>query len=127
MKKIILLTLLSLTLIASSYTVKDTPQKHIEKNTLTIAELFKNRDKYVGKVVTVKGKVTKVLNAIMKLNWIHIQDGSNFSNMSDIVFTSTETAPKVGTVVYATGTLIKDKDFGYGYFYPVIIQNSTFK
>jgi len=118
---------------------KDTPQKHIEekvsvmestykeKNTLTVAELFKNRDKYVGKVVTVKGKVTKVSNAIMKFNWIHIQDGSNFSNMNDLVFTSTETAPKVGTVVYATGTLIKDKDFGYGYFYPVIIQNSTFK
>jgi len=98
-----------------------------EKNTLTIAELFKNRDKYVGKTVTLKGKVTKTSNAIMKLNWIHIEDGSNFSNMNDLVFTSTQTTPKVGTVVYATGTLIKDKDFGYGYFYPVIIQNATFK
>jgi len=98
-----------------------------ENSTLTIAELFKNRDKYVGKVVTVKGKVTKTSNAIMKLNWIHIQDGSNFSNMNDLVFTSNQSAPKVGTVVYATGTLIKDKDFGYGYFYPVIIQKSTFK
>jgi len=98
-----------------------------EKNTLTVAELFKNRDKYVGKVVRVKGKVTKTSNAIMKLNWVHIQDGSNFSNMDDLVFTSTQATPAVGTVVYATGTLIKDKDFGYGYFYPVIIQNATFK
>jgi len=111
--------------ITKKVTVMDSSYK--ENSTLTVADLFKNRDKYVGKVVTVRGKVTKVSNAIMKLNWIHIQDGSNFSNMDDLVFTSTQTAPKVGTVVYAKGTLIKDKDFGYGYFYPVIIQNSTFK
>ncbi len=98
-----------------------------EKGTLSIAELFKNRDKYVGKKVTVKGKVTKTSQAIMKLNWIHIQDGSNFGNMDDLVFTSTQKTPKVGDVVYATGTLIKDKDFGYGYFYPVIIQEVSFK
>ncbi len=97
-----------------------------EKDTLTVAELFKNRDKYVDKIIRVKGKVTKTSNAIMKLNWLHIQDGSNFQGMNDLVFTSTQKTPKVGTIIYATGTLIKDKDFGYGYFYPVIIQNSTF-
>ena len=101
--------------------------KYKEKETLTVAQLFKNADKYVGKRVTVKGKVTKVSKAIMKLNWIHIQDGSSFSNMNDLVFTSTQEAPSVGTTIYATGTLIKDKDFGYGYFYPVIIQSATFK
>ena len=98
-----------------------------EKGTLSVAELFKNRDKYVGKKVTVKGKVTKTSQAIMKLNWIHIQDGSNFGNMDDLVFTSTQQTPPVGEIVYATGTLIKDKDFGYGYFYPVIIQEASFK
>lgn len=98
-----------------------------EKGTLTIAELFANRDRYVGKEVTVKGKVTKTSNAIMKLNWIHIQDGSNFGNMDDLVFTSTQMAPKVGSVVYARGRVVKDKDFGYGYFYPLIIQEASFK
>ena len=118
---------------------QETPKKQIqikpnimtssykEANTLTVAELFKNRDKYVGKTVTLKGKVTKTSSAIMKLNWIHIKDGSMFSNMDDLVFTSTQTPPAVGTIIYATGTLIKDKDFGYAYFYPVIIQNATFK
>ena len=101
--------------------------KYSQKGVIAIAELFKNRDKYVGKTVTVKGKVTKTSQAIMKLNWIHIQDGSNFQNMNDLVFTSIQTTPKVGDVVYATGKLIKDKDFGYGYFYPVIIQESSFK
>ena len=98
-----------------------------EKNTLTIAELFANRDKYVGKEVTVKGKVTKTSSGIMKLNWLHLQDGSNFQNMNDLVFTSTQELPAVGTVVYAKGTVVKDKDFGYGYFYPLIIQNASFK
>ena len=101
--------------------------KYKTKGTLTIAELFKNRDKYAGKTVTVRAKVTKVSTQIMKLNWIHLEDGSRFMNMDDLVFTSTQTPPKVGDVVYATGTVVKDKDFGYGYFYPLIIQEATFR
>ena len=95
-------------------------------DSVSIAELFKNRDKYVGKIVTVKGKVTKTSAQIMKLNWIHVQDGSNFEGMNDLVFTSTQDMPKVGEVVYAKGLVIKDKDFGYGYFYPLIIQEASF-
>ena len=98
-----------------------------EKNTITVAELFANRDKYVGKKITVKGKVTKTSEGIIKRNWVHIQDGSRFSNMDDLVFTTTSTVPKVGDVVYASGTVIKDKDFGYGYFYAVLVENSNFK
>lgn len=63
----------------------------------------------------------------MKLNWLHIQDGSNFQNMNDLIFTSTQNLPKVGSVIYAAGKVIKDKDFGYGYFYPLIIQEASFK
>ena len=96
------------------------------RGAISVAELFKNRDKYVGKNVTVKGKVTKTSNQIMKLNWLHVQDGSNFENMDDLVFTSTQELPQVGSVVYAKGIVVKDKDFGYGYFYPVIIQEATF-
>ncbi len=99
---------------------------YMSDDTVSIAELFKNRDKYVGKTVTVKGKVTKTSAQIMKLNWIHIQDGSNFEGMNDLVFTSTQIAPKVGEVVYAKGLVLKDKDFGYGYFYPLIIQEASF-
>ena len=101
--------------------------KYATKGTLTIAELFKNRDKYVGKTVTVRAKVTKALTQIMKLNWVHLEDGSRFMNMDDLVFTSTQTPPKVGDIVYATGKVVKDKDFGYGYFYPLIIQEATFR
>lgn len=98
-----------------------------EKGTLSVAELFAYREKYLNKIITLKGKVTKTSSGIMKLNWVHIEDGSSFQGMDDLVFTTTEAAPKVGEIVYAKGKLIKDKDFGYGYFYPVIIQESSFK
>jgi hypothetical protein len=101
--------------------------KYKEKNTITVAELFANRDKYVGKTVTVKGKVIKTSKGIIKRNWVHIEDGSRFSNMDDLVFTTTSSVPKVGDIVYASGKVIKDKDFGYGYFYPVLVENSSFK
>ncbi|MEJ2415191.1 MAG: hypothetical protein P8Y22_08030 [Sulfurimonas sp.] len=63
----------------------------------------------------------------MGKNWVHIQDGSRFKNMDDLVFTTKETTPKSGDIIIATGILQKDKDFGYGYFYPVIIEQSNFK
>ena len=101
--------------------------KYKENNTITVAELFANRDKYVGQTVTVKGKVIKTSEGIIKRNWVHIEDGSRFSNMDDLVFTTTSSVPKVGDIVYAKGTLIKDKDFGYGYFYPVLVEHTSFK
>jgi len=100
---------------------------YAQEGVISIAELFANRDKYVGKIITIKGKVTKTSNAIMKLNWLHINDGSNFQNMDDLVFTSTQTLPKMGEIIYAKGLVVKDKDFGYGYFYPLIIQEAAFK
>ena len=100
--------------------------KYQEKGTISVAELFANRDKYVGKSVVVKGMVKKSSLGIMRLNWVHIEDGSNFSAMDDLVFTTTQDVPKDGEVVYAKGTVVKDKDFGYGYFYPLIIQEANF-
>lgn len=98
-----------------------------EKNTITVAELFSNPDKYVSKTITIKGVVTKISEGIMKRNWVHLSDGSRFNNADDIVFTTTQEMPNIGTVIYATGIVEKDIDFGFGYFYKVIVQNSTFK
>ena len=101
--------------------------QYAQKGTITIAELFKNRAKYATKSITIRGKVSKTSTAIIKRNWVHIDDGSRFENMDDIVFTTTGSLPKVGDVVSATGTVAIDKDFGYGYFYPVIVEKSNFK
>ena len=96
------------------------------KGTITVAELFKNRNKYVGKKVQVRAKVTKTSESIMKRNWVHVQDGSRFQNADDLVFTSSCVTPKTGSIVIAEGVVVKDKDFGYGYFYPVIVEEATF-
>jgi len=97
-----------------------------EKGSISIAELFKNREQYANKKITIKGKVTKVSIGIMKRNWIHLSDGSMFKNINDIVFTSEQNVPQVGDVISATGTVTIDKDFGYGYFYSVIVEKSSF-
>ncbi|MBN2816033.1 MAG: SH3-like domain-containing protein [Campylobacterales bacterium] len=108
----------------STKSVMDSQYK--ESGTITIAELFKNREQYAGKNVTIKAKVTKTSLGIMKLNWVHLQDGSNFEGMNDVVLTTTHKVPAQGDIVKATGKVVVDKDFGYGYFYPVIIQEAGF-
>jgi len=100
--------------------------KYKTDKSVTIAQLFKERSKYANAKVTVRGKVTKVSEAIMGLNWVHIQDGSRFKGMNDLVFTTKTAAPKLGDVVNAEGKVVIDKDFGYGYFYPIIIQEASF-
>lgn len=100
---------------------------YAQKDTITIAELFKNRQKYTGKVIKIHAKVTKTSVGIMKRNWVHVADGSRFQNMDDIVFTTQNAVPEVGDIVVATGTIAIDKDFGYGYFYPVIAEKSNFQ
>ena len=94
--------------------------------TFTVEEVFTKKDELKGKSIKVKGKVVKVLQGIMGMNWIHIKDGTGAAGSDDIIFTSKRDKAVVGSTVTAQGTVIVDKDFGSGYFYPVIIQNSTF-
>lgn len=97
-----------------------------QSGTVTVAELFADRDRYAGKKVRVRGLVTKTSAQIMKKNWVHIQDGSSFQGQDDLVFTTNAKMPKQGSVIVAEGLVTKDKDFGYGYFYPVIVEESEF-
>ena len=124
-------------LFASDATAVSAPQKapskpdvmdsqYKQNGTITVAELFANRDRYVGKKVRIRGQVTKTSAQIMKKNWVHIQDGSSFQGQDDLVFTTNDKMPKQGSVIIAEGIVVKDRDFGYGYFYPVIVEESTF-
>ncbi|WP_345977640.1 hypothetical protein [Sulfurimonas sp. HSL3-7] len=97
-----------------------------QPGTITVAELFANRERYAGEKVRVRGRVTKTSAQIMKRNWLHLQDGSRFQNADDLVFTSEGILPKEGEIIVAEGIVAEDKDFGYGYFYPVIVENATF-
>ena len=93
-------------------------------NTISIANLFKDRDSYNNKIVKIKGEVTKFNPAIMGVNWIHMQDGTEFNGEFDLTVTTSATV-QIGDVVTLEGTVTLNKDFGAGYFYAIIIENAT--
>jgi len=105
------------------------PDDFVEKPLYTVEELFKYRAALAGKTVSLKAKVRKVSHQIMKRDWIHLEDGTGLeqAHTNDIVFTAVNSSVKAGEEVIATGTIVIDKDFGYGYFYPVLGEKATFK
>jgi hypothetical protein len=89
----------------------------------SIGNLYARRADYSGKLVTVRGQVTKVNVGIMSRNWVHIQDGTADGENFDLTIT-TDDEPAMGTVVTYYGTLSLKKDFGYGYYYEIILENA---
>jgi hypothetical protein len=90
---------------------------------ITIAELYKNKNKYSGKTVRIKGEVTKYNANILGKNWIHLEDGTGFSKKSDLTITI-DREIKVGDVIVAEGIISLDRDFGSNYFFEVIMENA---
>ncbi|HBH62373.1 MAG TPA: DNA-binding protein [Nitrospiraceae bacterium] len=94
----------------------------------TVAELHQKSATLDKKNIVLKGQVVKVSQAIMGKNWVHIQDGSgDSSNGSHNIVVTTQDLPSVGDIVTAQGTLFKDKDFGSGYKYAVIVEEASIK
>jgi hypothetical protein len=96
------------------------------ENVHTVADCYAQSAELDKKSVTVKGKVMKVSTGIMRSNWLHLQDGTGTASQknNDLVVTTQE-VPKVGETVVVTGTLAKNKDFGSGYKYKVIVEQAT--
>lgn len=90
----------------------------------TVEQIYSERKSLNGKTVKVKGKVVKFNSGIMNRNWIHIQDGTGDETSFDLVITSQDVAA-VGDIVTAEGIVTNDKDFGAGYFFPVIIEEAN--
>lgn len=97
-------------------------------NAYTVAELYAQGAALNQKKVAVRGKVVKVSANIMGKNWIHLQDGSGKpeAGTHDLVLTSQQ-KPTVGEVLIGEGVLAADKDFGAGYRYKVIVEETQFK
>jgi hypothetical protein len=88
-----------------------------------ISDVFAGKGNYAGKTIKITGQVVKFSPEIMSKNWVHIQDGSEANGSFDLTITTMETVA-VGTVVTFEGVLAVDKDFGYGYKYDVILEDS---
>jgi hypothetical protein len=102
-------------------------KKAVGPNSYTIAEIYRNSAKLDKKQVVVRGKIVKVTSGIMKRIWVHIQDGtgSQAKGTHNLVCTTTTATSHLDDVVTVRGTVAKDRDFGYGYHYKVLIENAT--
>jgi len=100
---------------------------HAVEGAITLEELFNNRKKYEGKNVTVTGEIVKVNYGIMDKNWFHLQDGTESNGAFDLTITSLEKEVEIGDNLTFEGTLILNKDFGYGYAYEVLLENAVIK
>ena len=101
----------------------------VKKDAYTVEEVHMWRKSLNGQIITLTGSVFKVSKGIMKRDWVHVGDGTGNEKKltDDLVFTAPNSTIKAGDKVLAKGTVAVDKDFGYGYFYPVIIEKSTFE
>jgi hypothetical protein len=95
-------------------------------NAHTVAEIVSQAKQLKDQAVRVRGKVVKYNAEIMGKNWIHLRDGSGAAAQEthDILVTTTGVA-KIGDVVTVTGIVRTDKDFGSGYFYPVLVEDAA--
>jgi len=101
----------------------------VKKDFYTVEEVHIFRDELKDQIISVKASVFKVSHQIMKMDWTHLGDGTGNEKKltDDLVFTSTSTSLKAGDKVIAKGKVVVNKDFGYGYFYKVIIQDAVFE
>jgi len=101
----------------------------VKKDTYTVEEIHMWRKSLEGQTISLEGSVYKVSRQIMKLDWVHFGDGTGNEKKltDDLVFTTESTNIKAGDKVIAKGKVIVNKDFGYGYFYKVIIQDASFQ
>lgn len=96
------------------------------KNAYQVADIYRLKIELNKRTVAVRGKVIKVSAGIMDRNWIHIQDGTGDAKKgtNDLVVTSKTALPSVGDVVTVKGTASKNRDFGGGYKYDVIVEDA---
>ncbi|MCW8831605.1 MAG: hypothetical protein OQK32_08825 [Gammaproteobacteria bacterium] len=97
----------------------DKPVK-VAEGGYTIADIIAKKTELAGKTVKVRGQITKYNADIMMKNWIHIIDGSS---KQDLIIITNDTA-ETGKVALIEGTVVLDKDFGYGYKYKLLIDEA---
>ena len=94
----------------------------------TVAELYEKKDQLDKLGVEVRAQVVKVSKGVMGKNWLHLRDGSGdpARHDNDLVATTQDDAA-IGDVVTIHGILYKDKDFGAGYKYSMIMEEGSIK
>jgi hypothetical protein len=91
---------------------------------ISLEDLFINKEKYEGKIVTVAGNVIKVNRNIMGMDWVHITDNSlkNGRKLELTITTNSTVSPDEKAVF--KGKISLNKDFGYGYRYDILMEEA---
>jgi len=95
----------------------------IPKGGKSIADIYSNPGNFGGKEVTVRGVVVRYNAQIMNKNWVHIQDGTEYSGKFDLAVTTSDSVT-VGSTVTFKGIIALNKDFGSGYVYDIIMEQA---
>jgi len=90
---------------------------------ISIAELVSEKASFDGKTVRIRGQVTKYNPDIMDKNWIHLQDGTEYDGTFDLTITS-DVVVEIGQMLTFEGKIALDRDFGFGYFYEIIMEEA---
>lgn len=91
--------------------------------TLTIEQVYAQKEALAGKQVQVRGKVVKVNTGIMGRNFLHLTDGTGKPGSNDLTITTQDEAA-LGDSVSVTGEVVVNRDFGAGYTYPLLIEQA---
>ena len=92
----------------------------------TVAEVIKQSSTLKDRPVLLHARVVKYNAAAMGKNWIHLRDGSgSATDATNDLLVTTQDHAKIGDVVLVRGLVRKDKDFGSGYVYKVLVEDAT--
>jgi len=86
----------------------------------TIAEIYADKNNLNGKSIRVRGQVTKFTANILGKNWLHIRDSSTLNDLT----VTTDGSVVIDDVVIIEGKLELNKNYGYGYVYPLIVVDA---
>jgi len=90
------------------------------ENGQNVAEILENKDSLEGKVLRVRGQVSKFTANVMGKNWIHIRDNSSQQDLT----VTTDVKAALNDIIVVEGQLVLNKDYGYGYVYDVLIEDA---
>ena len=94
----------------------------------TVAEVIKQSSTLKDRPVLLHARVVKYNAAVMGKNWIHLRDGSgSATDATNDLLVTTQDQAKLGDVVLVKGFVRKDKDFGSGYAYKVLVEDATLR
>lgn len=88
-----------------------------------VVVVYKDKLVLVGKEVSVKGKVVKVNNGIMGCNFVYVQDGMGDQSSNNLIIISKQIVV-VGDSIVVIGKVVFNCDFGVGYMYLLLFEES---